>query len=74
MKMNVQAICVTVLMIVLVPEPAHAYVDPGFLGALYQMVYMFVFGVLAVWVMKPFKLMAAFFRKMKARFKIGDSE
>lgn len=74
MKINIKIIYICSLAIVLDREPAYAYVDPGFLGAMYQMIYMFIFGVLAAWVMKPLKIIGEFFRKIKARLKINDPE
>lgn len=74
MRKNSKKFLAFILAVVLFPETSHAYVDPGFLGALYQVVYMFIFGVLAVWVLKPFKIIGTFFKRIKARFKTGRSE
>ena len=74
MKINIKIICICSLAVILDREPAYDYVDPGFLGAMYQLIYMFIFGVLATWVIKPFKLIGEFFRKIKAHFKINDSD
>ncbi len=49
------------------PGVAQAYVDPGFLGSLYQMIYMFIFGVAAAWVLKPFRYISALYKRMKDR-------
>jgi hypothetical protein len=50
------------------PERAHAYVDPGLLGSLYQMIYVLIFGVLAGWVLRPFKFISMKFKALKSRF------
>ena len=41
--------------LIFLPSPAFAYVDPGILAALYQVVYVFIFGVLASWIFKPWR-------------------
>ncbi len=58
----------TAVFLVFYPGVAQAYVDPGFLGSLYQMIYMFVFGVAAAWVLKPFRYLSALYKRVKARF------
>ena len=55
------------LILALTPAVAHAYVDPGFLGSLYQMIYMFVFGVAAAWVLKPFRYLSSLLKRVKTR-------
>ena len=50
------------------PERAHAYVDPGLLGSLYQIIYIFIFGVLAGWVLRPFKFISMKLKALKSRF------
>ena len=50
------------------PERAHAYIDPGLLGSLYQIIYIFIFGVLASWVLRPFKFISMKFKELKSRF------
>lgn len=37
------------------PIPAFAYVDPGIIGAITQTMYIFVFGFVSAWVMKPWR-------------------
>lgn len=56
------------------PEKAHAYVDPGLLGSLYQIIYIFIFGVLAGWVLRPFKFISMKFKALKSRFSRKKSE
>jgi len=58
-----------VLFIFLLPATAHAYVDPGFLGSLYQMAYVLVFGVLAGWVLRPYRYITSMFKKLTGRSK-----
>jgi len=43
------------------PRPAQAYVDPGILGALSQVVYVFIFGALATWLLRPFRFVKRLF-------------
>ena len=44
------------------PRPAQAYVDPGILGALSQVVYVFLFGALATWLLRPFRFVKRLWR------------
>lgn len=44
-----------------VPSPAFAYIDPGILGTLFQAAYAFLFGVVAVWIFKPWHYIKSFF-------------
>ena len=57
-----------------VPERAHAYVDPGLLGSLYQMIYILIFGVLAGWVLRPFKFISMKYKELKTRFSTKKPE
>jgi hypothetical protein len=41
------------------PADAKAYVDPGILGQLYQLWYVFVFGILSVIVTRPYRYLQA---------------
>jgi len=50
------------------PERTHAYVDPGLLGSLYQIIYILIFGVLAGWVFRPFKFISMKFKELKSWF------
>ena len=61
------------ILALLFATPAYAYVDPGFLGSLYQMVYMLIFGVLASWVLRPYQYLTSLFQKLKSRLKKNDS-
>jgi len=66
---------VTLMFLFLVtPTPAHAYVDPGFLGALYQLAYVFIFGTLAVWVMKPVQFIKSLFKGSKKQEPVESPE
>ena len=44
-----------------------AYVDPGILGALYQMVYVAIFGVAAAVIFKPWAFIKGTVRRMTGR-------
>jgi len=57
------------LLVLSIPAPAHAYVDPGFLGSLYQMAYILVFGVVAGWVLRPYRYITSVFKRLKGRLK-----
>jgi len=44
---------------------AYAYIDPGFSGTLYQLVYFLIFGVALNWVLRPFQFIRGLFSKKK---------
>ncbi len=58
---------VLVLAIVLFPSVAHAYVDPGFLSMLFQLIYVFIFGTLATFIFKPWRYMKSLFKKSSSK-------
>jgi hypothetical protein len=47
--------------------PLFAYVDPGIVGALYQMVYVAIFGVVAAVIFKPWGFIKAQFTRLTGR-------
>ena len=54
--------------IIAMPRVAHAYVDPGIIGTLYQLGYMLVFGVLLTAVMKPVRFLQHLLQRFKSFF------
>ncbi len=56
------------------PARAHAYIDPGLLGSLYQIIYVLIFGVLAGWVLRPFKYISMKYKELKTRFSTKKPE
>lgn len=44
-----------------VPSPAFAYIDPGILGTLFQAAYAFLFGIVTVWIFKPWNYIKSLF-------------
>jgi len=73
-NLGLQRIFFLALLFWAVPERAHAYVDPGLLGSLYQIIYVFVFGILAGWVLRPFKYISAKYKELKTRFSSKNPE
>jgi hypothetical protein len=53
--------------IILSPSISNAYVDPGFLSGIYQMLYVFIFGVVGVLIFKPFKYLRSLFKKKEKK-------
>jgi hypothetical protein len=51
------ALMAVVLVSSFAAQPAHAYVDPGIIASLYQVLYVAIFGIAAGVVVKPFKMM-----------------
>jgi hypothetical protein len=48
-------------------SPLFAYVDPGIIGTLYQMVYVAIFGVVAAVIFKPWGFIKAQFMRLTGR-------
>jgi len=46
-------------------RPAHAYIDPGVVGVLYQSAYAAIFGLLALFVFRPIHAIKAMLRKRR---------
>lgn len=59
-------LCVTVAPHIVQPV-LFAYVDPGILGAIYQMVYVAIFGVAAALIFKPWAFIKHTFRRITGR-------
>jgi len=53
----------------LFPGTACAYVNPGIQASLYQVFYIIFFGFLLGWMIRPWRFLAALFRKIKSRFR-----
>ena len=47
------------------PIPAFAYVDPGIIGAITQTMYIFIFGFVSAWVMKPWRYLKSLLQRFK---------
>lgn len=62
-----------VLILLSCVQPAQAYVDPGIVGSLYQIVYVLVLGAVITFVVNPFKQAGAFFTRLKNRL-LGKSK
>lgn len=54
---------VLVVLFVVTPTLAWAYVDPGILGVLYQLVYVFFFGTLVAWLLRPWRYLKVLFER-----------
>ena len=64
------------LLIIALPSPVLAYVDPGILAVLYQAIYVFIFGSLVAWVLRPWNYVKGLldrFRKRTPRSHAADS-
>ena len=61
------------IFLLLTPSKAHAYVDPGIVGMMFQAVFTFLFGTVFFWITKPFKYIASVFNKLKSRFSSSKS-
>jgi hypothetical protein len=56
-------------LIVAFPSVSYAYVDPGITGLFFQAVFAFLFGVVFVWVTKPFKYFANLIKQIRSLFR-----
>lgn len=61
-------------LIVFFPGNAQAYVDPGFLSSVYQLLYVFIFGFLASLVFKPWNYLKSLFSRKKKDNDSSQSE
>ncbi len=43
------------LILIFAPTLAFAYIDPGIIGALFQGMYVVIFGFVTAWVLKPWQ-------------------
>lgn len=55
-------------LIVAYPSAAYAYIDPGITGLFFQAVFAFVFGVVFVWIVRPFRYFVILIKKIKTLF------
>jgi len=51
----------------LFPDNAHAYVDPGIVGVLFQYAYVAVFGLLTLLFVRPVRMVKNAFKRLKMR-------
>lgn len=58
---------VAIFIIATCPSAAYAYVDPGLLGALWQILYVFAFGFISLCFVKPLSYLKNLFRKDKEK-------
>ncbi len=47
-----------------IPIAAQAYVDPGTVGALYQVLYILLFALISFTIMKPYNYLKSIFKKL----------
>jgi hypothetical protein len=60
--------------LLLVPSPAHAYIDPGILGILYQAAYALIFGTFVALVLRPWQYLKGLYGKLTGRTRHEESE
>lgn len=58
---------------ILYPQTAMAYVDPGIVSVVFQMLYVAVFGATAAFIFKPWNFLKSLFKKPRTK-KQPDSE
>jgi hypothetical protein len=61
-----------ILLIPFYPEAAYAYVDPGFITALYQLAYVLIFGVLATFILNPWRSLKTWFLSVFSKSNAKD--
>ena len=60
--------------LVIMPGPAYAYVDPGILSTLYQALYALAFGVAAAWIMRPWAWLKSLFPAHRRKPDVAGNE
>ncbi len=58
--------------LLLSPRDAHAYVDPGIVGVLFQYIYVAAFGLLTLLFVRPVRMVKNAFKRL--RTKLGGRE
>jgi hypothetical protein len=61
------------LSLLILSEPAHAYVDPGVVGTLFQLVYAIFFGGVVIFFAKPIDLFKSMMARIRGTPKIDES-
>jgi hypothetical protein len=49
--------------ILLMPTVVFAYVDPGLISSLYQVLYVVIFGAVSTWIIAPWKYIKSLFKR-----------
>jgi len=52
--------------LMLMPLSAYAYIDPGVMGAVFQSLYVLIFGFIMAWVIRPWEYIKSFFRSKES--------
>ena len=52
------------LVLVGYPQVAYAYVDPGIISLLSQAIYSIIVGIIAVWILAPWKALKSLYRRI----------
>ena len=60
-KAPASSVIAVAALFILFPTSAHAYIDPGILGGLYQLAYLVFFGLIVVLVMRPWQYLKSLF-------------
>ena len=61
------------LFILVLPAPALAYDDPGILEVLYQAMYVFIFGSLVAWILRPWNYVKGLLGRFRKRATGADA-
>ena len=65
-KINIYAFLLLIIIFAL-PSLAHAYVDPGIIGAFFQVIFVVIFGSVLAFVTKPWRFIKSLFIKNKPK-------
>lgn len=60
-----QKIILSTALLVSYPILAHAYVDPGFSGSMYQVIYLLIFVAMLCWILKPYRWIQKIILKLR---------
>lgn len=65
---SLRVACVVLVACALVPDTAHAYVDPGIVAVLFQYVYVAVFGLLTLLFVRPVRAVKGAIKRVRSLF------
>lgn len=63
-----------IALLIIIPSPAHAYVDPGLVGGLYQVLYASILIFISTYIFRPFQYIRSLFQRKENWYFLRDKE
>lgn len=63
-----------IALLIIIPFPAYAYVDPGLVGGLYQVLYASILIFVSTYIFRPFRYIRSLFQQKKNWYFLRDGE